>query len=463
MERALDARKRKPGRAMKFLWEEVTAAEGSETVSARRPPRAEDFAEDGDHPDQHTEENIPTETNPVGPQNVARKAPRGKLVMLRDLQRYPVPQWLVREYIEHRTLVMLFGDPGTGKSFVALDISLSVARGVPWNGKETRQGLVVYVAGEGHQGITRRILAHAAHHGYDIADVPMAVSRMGVPFSNAEAVDELLEEIRMLELLYDAQCVLLVIDTLRRNFGQGDENSTKDMAAFIAGCSVLQRALDATIAVVHHTGHTDKGRERGSSTLIGDFDIRYLVGKLPSGSHVLRNAKMKDAEPPAELAFDLRQVGLGYLDDQGNDVTSAVPVWGEPRAPQDDDEGDELLNPPREKVDRRKKAQSRLHYGAASCLDLLDQCCAQVPETAPDDCVDQGATVVVKREVWFESVVARRICRTDDERSARDSFSRWTRELVAQGLVDHSDDRVFWWVSAAGHERLATMDRLVSK
>jgi len=42
-------------------------------------------------------------------------------------------------------LVVLYGDPAAGKSFLALDWGLSVATGVPSLGHEVKKGEVVYI------------------------------------------------------------------------------------------------------------------------------------------------------------------------------------------------------------------------------------------------------------------------------------------------------------------------------
>lgn len=63
---------------------------------------------------------------------------------------------------------------------------------------------------------------------------------------------------------------LIVVDTLARNFGEGDENNTADMNAFVAAMDDLRsRYPGSTVLVVHHTGHAEKGRSRGSMAFKG--------------------------------------------------------------------------------------------------------------------------------------------------------------------------------------------------
>src|SRR5690606_11723274 len=57
--------------------------------------------------------------------------------------------WLVDGYFEADSLDLIFGEPGCGKSFISIDLGCSIATGTPWHGHEVKQGMVIYIAGEG--------------------------------------------------------------------------------------------------------------------------------------------------------------------------------------------------------------------------------------------------------------------------------------------------------------------------
>lgn len=69
------------------------------------------------------------------------------------------PKWIVEDYFEENSIAEIFGDPASGKTFIALDLAASIATGKSWLGKEVKKGLVFYVAGEGHNGLARRLKA----------------------------------------------------------------------------------------------------------------------------------------------------------------------------------------------------------------------------------------------------------------------------------------------------------------
>ncbi len=60
---------------------------------------------------------------------------------------------LVEDFFEKRALGVLFGPSGQGKTFVALDLALSIAAGKQWAGRKTSQCPVVYLNGEGARDI----------------------------------------------------------------------------------------------------------------------------------------------------------------------------------------------------------------------------------------------------------------------------------------------------------------------
>ena len=76
----------------------------------------------------------------------------------------PKREPLIKDVVDRGALSLNYGESGHAKTFVALDIALHVALGLPWHGHKVRQGEVVYVATEGGGGIERRLDAFGLHH-----------------------------------------------------------------------------------------------------------------------------------------------------------------------------------------------------------------------------------------------------------------------------------------------------------
>jgi len=247
--------------------------------------------------------------------------PRIRLTRADQIEMRP-PHWLLRGMLERDTFALIFGDPGCGKSFLAIDWACRVATGTPWRGHDVRSGPVVYVAGEGQQGFGRRIRAWSEHHGVSLADMPLYLAP-AVAIPSATDLVALVTAIDAGVTALLGQPILIVLDTLARCFGGGDENSTQDMSRFVAACDAIRQRYSCTILVVHHAGHGDKSRARGAIALKAALDAEY---RLANDTGLLLTAtKMKDAEMPPPLALELVTVELpGAVDDYGNPVTSAA-------------------------------------------------------------------------------------------------------------------------------------------
>jgi len=94
-------------------------------------------------------------------------------------------KWIVDDYIESDSLAQVFGDPGGGKSFVAIDIACCVATGSAWHGHQVKQGAVFYIAGEGHNGLARRFKAWELGNGISLSGAPIFKSHRAAQLYDA--------------------------------------------------------------------------------------------------------------------------------------------------------------------------------------------------------------------------------------------------------------------------------------
>ncbi len=217
------------------------------------------------------------------------------------------PQFLVDKILPERSLAVLVGSPGAGKTFVALGMSLCICNNQSWLGYETSTGGVIYITSEGLNGLKLRLQAWEIHHniqvenfGY-ISDAPQLLSN--------DEVESLINGIKSSDLKNPS---LIVIDTLARHMVGGDENSAQHMGQFVANIDKLRCAFDCAILVVHHTGKSNGKNsfsERGSSALRGAADTMLLMNKNKSVT-TISCEKQKDCEPFENIPIAMLQVEL---------------------------------------------------------------------------------------------------------------------------------------------------------
>ena len=237
----------------------------------------------------------------------------------------PVP-WLIQGFVEQDSTGLLFGDPANYKSFLSIDMACHVAAGKEWHGKDVKQGPVIYLAGEGHNGFARRLAAWQSHHeDVDLGAIPLFFSLQAAQFYDADEAEKVTEKIDAIVERENTQPVMVVIDTLARNFGGGDENSTSDMNTFVNHVDAYLRVkYGCVVMIVHHTGKADKNNARGSSALKGAVDFEYRVDRPEDQDEmtcVMVNTKMKDAPQPPETWFQGQELIVGDFDEE---ITSLV-------------------------------------------------------------------------------------------------------------------------------------------
>ncbi len=228
--------------------------------------------------------------------------------------------YLIDDVMDLGAMVVTYGDSNAGKTYVVLDQAFAIAAGKEWNGHKVKQGLVVYVAAEGGTGFQKRIeayrLEHKAH-GIPFALVPCPIDLQ----SDTADTTKLVKLIREAELDFGHKCVLVVIDTLARAMGGGDENTSVDMSKFVGHCDRLRTALGCTTNVIHHTGKDKAKGARGSSALRAATDTEIEV--QPG---VFEVKKQRDLETVEQSRFQLKSVSVGARVD-GKAVTACVVEW----------------------------------------------------------------------------------------------------------------------------------------
>jgi len=239
--------------------------------------------------------------------------PAFRLYSRAELDDLPSPTWLIDKILPDKALIFLYGEPGTGKTFVALDMALSIATGRHWQSRACRRGPVVYSLAEGGLGLRKRILAYEAHHN---AQIPLGFYAItGQPqLDDRSHVDGLIASISELTV----EPIAIFIDTLARHASNSDENNQQDMNRLIQAADALRLKFGCSVVIVHHTrktqGDSRRPVERGSSVLRGAADTMIALTK--GRGLTLSCEKQKDDEPFAAVPLKLLRVTVGNEDMQ---------------------------------------------------------------------------------------------------------------------------------------------------
>lgn len=228
----------------------------------------------------------------------------------RFLERRP-PSWIVKGVLPQAELVVLFGESGSGKSFIALDIAAAIARGIEWRGLRVRQGRVVYVCAEGAGGFRNRLAAYQAAHHVEL---------------NLDVIPDAPNLLDKADALEIAKAIgtadLVIVDTFAQTTPGANENAAEDMGRALSHCKGIHRATSATVLLVHHSGKDQSRGARGWSGIKAAADAELEVLRTETG-RMLRVSKQKDGDDQGEWGFSLDVVNVG-LDEDGDAITSCV-------------------------------------------------------------------------------------------------------------------------------------------
>lgn len=224
-------------------------------------------------------------------ESVERENPlNNRLLKIDEVDNLPAPQYLIEDFIAADTLAVLYGLPGHGKSFVALDWALSMAHGLDvWMTKKVMQGPVLYLVAEGLSGYgIRKRSWRKEHPVYTEGELQWLRDPVNL-LDTAQVKD-------LIDLCNREQPMLIVIDTLARCMPGADENAPGPISLAIEALDTIRRETRACVLIVHHSTKEGAGGPRGHSALLGAVQSSIRV-TLSEGMLSLSVEKQKDGAP----------------------------------------------------------------------------------------------------------------------------------------------------------------------
>lgn len=246
---------------------------------------------------------------------------RFKLLTAAELKNRPDPEWLIDGVVQRDTLALVVGAQETYKSFVAIDMAMSIGEGLPWQGHACKQGTTVYVSAEGGSGLGLRVQAWETFNGIESKSCFFLADQAPQFLDGRQGGD--VEELLLSLADLDPPPVLIVVDTLARVMVGHDENSTQDMGMLIATADRLRQATGVTVVLVHHNNKL--GGIRGNTSLTGAVHTIIDFSREPNSRHVMvKCGKQKDGDHFQTMALESRIIELGENEVTGQLRTSLV-------------------------------------------------------------------------------------------------------------------------------------------
>lgn len=225
-----------------------------------------------------------------------------------EVMEMPAPEWLIKNFLTQKSMVLIYGSPGVGKTFLAIDIAIATAKGLPWFGNETSSGSVVLISTEGDQGLQLRLRGWECEKKINLENTDnFIVCFQPINFAKESAQQALLKKINELP----EQPRLIIIDTFADCFAQcdGNENDSGSVGKFLGGVKRIVDQTGATALIVHHTRKGDTS-ERGSTVLRAAMDSMYSVKSTKSELYMIASTKQRNFAAPANLYYLLKEVTL---------------------------------------------------------------------------------------------------------------------------------------------------------
>ena len=233
-----------------------------------------------------------------------QQAPDMEVSDTSSLIKEPVPplDWLIQG-LWPSGCGFVAGDSEQGKTWLVLDMALSIAMGIPLLGEfiPKQIGNVLVVEEEQNQTeIIQRLDLLLKGHGKSKNDLKnfYTIIQQGIQLPNS--TDKLIERIQTLE------CKAVFIDSLSAIHGT-DEISNKEMRPILNSISKIHNETGASVIVIHHMSKPQPGttknplfRLRGSSALLAWADTVIAFDPMETGNHMLK-FKMRGAPKPNQF------------------------------------------------------------------------------------------------------------------------------------------------------------------
>lgn len=239
-----------------------------------------------------------------------------RTLSMSEVKKMPRAKWQIPGIYQAVSVSLTYGDANTGKTFVDLDIALHLAYGLSWQGRKVEQTRVLYIYGEGNEGLANRIEAWQQWHDLPDTDYIQFICFPVQIISELDILCATLEE-------QGTVPGLVTIDTFSVCAEGVPENDNVEIAKFIACASHIKRTYKTHVHIIHHAGKN--GDYRGAAAFRGNVDTMTLLSReAPDAPVIMTCKKQKDAPYYTDIRLQLETVNLGFDQESLETITSCV-------------------------------------------------------------------------------------------------------------------------------------------
>ena len=185
--------------------------------------------------------------------------------------------WLVDGLVPRSGAFFIGGSPKLGKSWVGLDLTVSIASATPCLGRfavPSSAPCLIYLAEDPQAHVKSRLTGLCRHRGLDLASLPINVITVPTLRLDLERDQELLTStVRLLR-----PKVLLLDPFVRMH--RINENDSQQVATLLAYLREIQREYDLALVVIHHARKNGPAGAQSGQGLRGSGDFYAFVDGL---------------------------------------------------------------------------------------------------------------------------------------------------------------------------------------
>lgn len=238
---------------------------------------------------------------------------------------------LVESVLLKDGMSVIYGDSNSGKTFLAIDLACSIARGCNWLGRRSVQGVALYLATEGPRSVQMRLKAYKKHHG--IEKIPMVVVTSPVNFfaGGVEDSRKVVLLIKKIESELGQKVMVVIGDTMARIAAGANENTGQDMTIVLQHADFIREHAQVHFMWIHHCGKDAAKGGRGWSGIRAAIDTEIEVVET-KGQKVrsIEITKQRDIDGKGDrYGFYLQPISIG-MSQWGKIRSSCVVVEAEP-------------------------------------------------------------------------------------------------------------------------------------